>query len=96
MKLPRDLSGDDLAAALRKLGYQITRQAGSHMRLTTQQNGQHHVTVPAPCVSAPWVASWPMSQSTTKLPATNFCNASSAEIAVRVQIVKDFKTGYSK
>ena len=46
MKLPRDLSGDDLAAALRKLGYQITRQAGSHMRLTTQQNGQHHVTVP--------------------------------------------------
>ena len=46
MKLPRDLSGDDLAAALRKLGYQITRQTGSHMRLTTQQNGQHHVTVP--------------------------------------------------
>ena len=46
MKLPRDLSGDDLAAALRKLGYQVTRQAGSHMRLTTQQNGEHHVTVP--------------------------------------------------
>ena len=46
MKLPRDLSGDDLAAALRKLGYQVTRQAGSHMRLTTMQNGQHHVTVP--------------------------------------------------
>ncbi len=46
MKLPRDLSGDDLAGALRKLGDQITRQTGSHMRLTTQQNGQHHVTVP--------------------------------------------------
>ena len=46
MKLPRDLSGDDLAAARRKLGYQVTRQAGSHMRLTTMQNGQHHVTVP--------------------------------------------------
>jgi len=39
MKLPRDLSGDDLAAVLRKLGYQVTRQTGSHMRLTTQQNG---------------------------------------------------------
>ncbi len=46
MKLPRDLSGDDLAAVLRKLGYQVTRQTGSHMRLTTQQNGQHHVSVP--------------------------------------------------
>ncbi len=46
MKLPRDLSGDDLAKALRKLGYQITRQTGSHLRLTTQQNGEHHVTLP--------------------------------------------------
>ena len=46
MKLPRDLSGDDLAAVLRKLGYQVTRQTGSHMRLTTQQNVQHHVSVP--------------------------------------------------
>ena len=46
MKLPRDLSGDDLAKALRKLGYQVTRQTGSHLRLTTQQNGEHHVTVP--------------------------------------------------
>ena len=46
MKLPRDLSGDDLAKALRKLGYEVTRQTGSHLRLTTQQNGEHHVTVP--------------------------------------------------
>jgi predicted RNA binding protein YcfA (HicA-like mRNA interferase family) len=46
MKLPRDLSGDDFARALRKLGYQITRQTGSHLRLTTQQNGEHHVTLP--------------------------------------------------
>ena len=28
MRLPRDLSGSDLAQALRKLGYSITRQAG--------------------------------------------------------------------
>jgi predicted RNA binding protein YcfA (HicA-like mRNA interferase family) len=38
MRLPRDLSGVDLAKLLQKLGYQITRQAGSHIRLTTQQH----------------------------------------------------------
>ena len=46
MRIPRDLSGDDFANALRKYGYQITRQAGSHMRLTTQQSGEHHITIP--------------------------------------------------
>jgi predicted RNA binding protein YcfA (HicA-like mRNA interferase family) len=46
MKLPRDLSGADLAKALRRLGYQITRQTGGHLRLTTNEEGQHHVTVP--------------------------------------------------
>ncbi len=46
MKLPRDLSGEKLAYALRSLGYEMTRQSGSHMRLTTQQAGEHHVTVP--------------------------------------------------
>jgi predicted RNA binding protein YcfA (HicA-like mRNA interferase family) len=46
MRLPRDLSGDDLAHALRKLGYQVTRQTGSHMRLTTPEHGEHHITIP--------------------------------------------------
>ena len=46
MRLPRDLSGPDLAKLLRTLGYHITRQTGSHLRLTTQQRGEHHVTVP--------------------------------------------------
>ncbi|HPD32390.1 MAG TPA: type II toxin-antitoxin system HicA family toxin [Phycisphaerae bacterium] len=46
MKLPRDLSGDDLTKALAVLGYQPTRQRGSHVRLTTQQGGEHHLTVP--------------------------------------------------
>ncbi len=46
MKLPRDLSGRDLAKALGRLGYQVTRQSGSHLRLTTQQAGEHHVTIP--------------------------------------------------
>jgi len=47
MRLPRDVSGADLARALRRLGYQVTRQTGSHMRLTTEEHGEHHVTVPA-------------------------------------------------
>jgi len=47
VKLPRDLAGSDLAKALGQLAYQVTRQTGSHMRLTTQQRGEHHVTIPA-------------------------------------------------
>jgi predicted RNA binding protein YcfA (HicA-like mRNA interferase family) len=47
MKLPRDCSGDNLAKALSKLGYRITRQTGSHIRLTTQEHGEHHLTIPA-------------------------------------------------
>jgi len=46
MRLPRDLSGDDLANALKDLGYRITRQTGSHMRLTTAELGEHHITIP--------------------------------------------------
>jgi predicted RNA binding protein YcfA (HicA-like mRNA interferase family) len=46
VKLPRDLSGPELVKALRALGYERVRQDGSHIRLTTQQGGQHHVTVP--------------------------------------------------
>ena len=47
MKVPRDLSGTELAKALAKVGYGVTRQTGSHIRLTTQSPTQHHVTVPA-------------------------------------------------
>ena len=47
MKLPRDLAGTDLAKKLKILGYTVTRQAGSHIRLTTTLNGEYHVTVPA-------------------------------------------------
>jgi predicted RNA binding protein YcfA (HicA-like mRNA interferase family) len=46
VKLPRDLSGSELVKALRGLGYERVRQDGSHIRLTTEENGQHHVTVP--------------------------------------------------
>lgn len=33
--------------ALSTMGYTITRQTGSHVRLTTEMNGQHHITIPA-------------------------------------------------
>ncbi len=46
MKLPRDLTGQKLAKALEKLGYAVDRQTGSHIRLTTQERGEHHVTIP--------------------------------------------------
>ena len=46
MKIPRDLSGNDLIKALKSYGYIATRQTGSHIRLTTQQEGTHHVTIP--------------------------------------------------
>lgn len=47
MRIPRQVSGHDLARALRELGYERMRQDGSHIRLTTERNGTHHVTVPA-------------------------------------------------
>lgn len=46
MKIPRDLSGRELLKALRQLGYEPTRQNGSHIRLTSYKNGEHHVTIP--------------------------------------------------
>lgn len=47
MKLPRDLGGEDLAALLGRYGYVMSRQTGSHMRLTSTFKGaEHHLTVP--------------------------------------------------
>ncbi len=46
MRLPRDVSGQQLTAALGALGYSVTRQKGDHLRLTTQQEGQHHLSIP--------------------------------------------------
>jgi predicted RNA binding protein YcfA (HicA-like mRNA interferase family) len=47
MKVPRNLSSDRLIQLLSTFGYKATRQTGSHIRITTQENGQHHVTIPA-------------------------------------------------
>jgi len=47
VRLPRDLGGVELAVLLSRYGYRVTRQTGSHMRLTTAQRGEHHVTIPS-------------------------------------------------
>jgi predicted RNA binding protein YcfA (HicA-like mRNA interferase family) len=47
MRIPRDISGKQLARLLEKYGYRITRQTGSHMRLVTQEGGGHHITIPS-------------------------------------------------
>ena len=47
MRVPRDLDGSTLVRRLRKLGYEQTRQSGSHVRLThNAPDGDHHVTIP--------------------------------------------------
>jgi predicted RNA binding protein YcfA (HicA-like mRNA interferase family) len=47
MKTPRNLSAQSFLKILNTYGYQITRQKGSHIRLTkTSAKGEHRVTVP--------------------------------------------------
>jgi predicted RNA binding protein YcfA (HicA-like mRNA interferase family) len=46
VRLPRDVTGRELAARLASRGYSVTGQRGSHIRLTTQMRGQHHITIP--------------------------------------------------
>ncbi len=43
MKLPRGISGAKVLLALERLGFSITRQTGSHVRLA---RGKMRVTVP--------------------------------------------------
>ena len=48
MKLPRDLSGNEVARLMvRHYGYRVTRTKGSHMTVTlTVGSNRHSVTVP--------------------------------------------------
>ncbi len=47
MRFPRNVSGQDLIRALKKLGYEATRQTGSHIRLTRRTDKEeHHLTIP--------------------------------------------------
>ena len=45
-RVPREISGRELIRALRRVGYETVRQEGSHVRLSTTVNGEHHLTVP--------------------------------------------------
>ncbi|HUW96403.1 MAG TPA: type II toxin-antitoxin system HicA family toxin [Anaerolineae bacterium] len=47
MRLPRDVGGNELASLLSRYGYNVTRQTGSHLRLTSSLKGAaHHVAIP--------------------------------------------------
>ncbi|WP_462266573.1 type II toxin-antitoxin system HicA family toxin [Mucilaginibacter sp.] len=47
MKIPRNLSAQELLKMLNGCGYQISRQKGSHIRLSrTTAQGDQHLTVP--------------------------------------------------
>jgi len=47
VKIPRDISGIELAHKLRPLGYEIVRQTGTHMRLTRIGDEEQHITIPS-------------------------------------------------
>ena len=47
MRIPRDIDGKYLGKLLSRYGYELTRQTGSHIRLTSTFRGnEHHVTIP--------------------------------------------------
>jgi predicted RNA binding protein YcfA (HicA-like mRNA interferase family) len=46
MRIPRDVDCLELAKSLEAFDYHITRQTGSHVRLTTTRGGEHHITIP--------------------------------------------------
>ncbi len=47
MKIPRDISSDNLIQLLKKYDYKITHQTGSHIRLTSNIKGkEHNITIP--------------------------------------------------
>ncbi|MDD3853548.1 MAG: type II toxin-antitoxin system HicA family toxin [Syntrophomonadaceae bacterium] len=47
MRIPRDIDANHLVNLLGRYGYEVTRQTGSHIRLTSKICGEeHHVTIP--------------------------------------------------
>ena len=47
MRLPRNISGDDLVKVLSHFGYEVTRQTESHLRLTRKtEDKKFHLTIP--------------------------------------------------
>ena len=47
MKIPRDISSNNIIRLLKKYDYKVTRQTGSHIRLTSNIKGtEHNITIP--------------------------------------------------
>ena len=46
MRTPRNISGKELVKLLKVYDYEIVRQNGSHITVTTERNGQHHLAIP--------------------------------------------------
>lgn len=46
MKSPRSLSAKELIKLLRLYGYGVSSQRGSHIKVTTQKAGEHHLAIP--------------------------------------------------
>lgn len=46
MRVPRDVSGEQLVKLLARYGYRVTRQTGGHLRLTTTAREEGHITIP--------------------------------------------------
>ncbi|OGF68231.1 MAG: hypothetical protein A2Y62_16010 [Candidatus Fischerbacteria bacterium RBG_13_37_8] len=46
-KIPRNISGKELAKLLGKFGYEVKREKGSHIRLVSNLKGyEHKITLP--------------------------------------------------
>jgi len=46
MKSPRSLSAKELIKLLKIYGYEPVSQNGSHIKVTTQTSGEHHLAIP--------------------------------------------------
>jgi predicted RNA binding protein YcfA (HicA-like mRNA interferase family) len=46
MKLPRGVSGERVVRALQRMGYEVLRQKGSHVRVRNPGPPIHSITVP--------------------------------------------------
>jgi predicted RNA binding protein YcfA (HicA-like mRNA interferase family) len=46
MKSPRSLSAKELIKLLKIYEYEIVSQKGSHIKVTTQLKGEHHLAIP--------------------------------------------------
>ena len=47
MKVPRDVNAGELIKLLKRYGYTVVRQTGSHIRLIKRRgNDEHNITIP--------------------------------------------------